>query len=214
MRRILLLGVLLLAATGCDTEWTNRLPYAGPLEVSIDQGEFLPGTDIQYLGKTEEGAQVSIAGEMAVKKVADSLDWRGDVAPGVEVDQTLRVALVTDTALHSIGTVRVIVTDPTIEREPVNRSAPVHFKLPVGYHVETGRAIPGTALTYQGMTDQGAELGNVEGYRFRRIGDSVTWQGKLRAGLWLELDLRVALITEQQLDLIGTADLWIAPNGS
>lgn len=211
--RILVPVLTLLLLTGCEAEWINRLPYAGPIEVSVDQGKFLPGTDIQYLGHTEKGAEVSIAGQGAVKKLGDSLDWRGDMVRGVAVDQTLRVALIKREALHSIGTVRVIVTNPTIEPGSVNQSAPVHYKLPVGYHVEIGRTIPGTTLAYQGKTGTGAELANIEGYPYRKVGDSITWQGKLREGLWLELSLRVVLFTESQLDVIGTADLWIAPDG-
>jgi hypothetical protein len=213
MRRTLLMALLLLFLSGCESEWTNRLPYAGPIEVSVNRGSFLPGTDIQYLGQTDKGAQVSIGGQGAVKKLGDSLDWRGDMLPGVSVDQTLRVAFVTEETLHNVGTVRVIVTNPRTEPGPVNKSAPVHYKLPVGYHVETGNTIPGTTLTYLGQTAEGAQLGNVEGYPYRKIGDSITWQGKLREGLWLELDLRTALITEGQLDVVGTADLWIVPVG-
>jgi hypothetical protein len=210
---MLLMMLFLLLLTGCESEWINRLPYAGPIEVSVDRGEYLPGTDIQYVGKTEQGAQVSIGGQDAIKKLGDSLDWRGDMASGVSVDQTLRVALITDESLHNVGTVRVIVTNPQVEPGPVNQSAPVHYKLPVGYHVETGSTIPGTTLTYRGKTDEGAELGNVEGYPYRKIGDSITWQGKLRQGVWLELGLRTMLVTDDQLDVVGTADLWIVPTG-
>lgn len=213
-RRLLpLLVLLLLLLTGCESEWINRLPYAGPIEVSVDRGELLPGTDIQYLGKTEKGAEVLIGSQVAVKKVGDSLDWRDDMARGVSVDQTLRVALITQEALHTVGTVRVIVTNPQIEPGPVNTLAPVHYKLPVGYHIKTGSTIPGTTLTYLGKTGEGAQLGNIEGYPYRRLGDSITWEGRLREGLWLELVLRTMLITENQLDVVGTADLWIVPAG-
>lgn len=212
MRRILFLLVILLVLAGCDAEWINRLPYAGPIEVSVDEGAFLPGTNIQYLGQTEGGAQVSIGGQEAGKKLGDSLDWRGDMVPGVAVDQTLRVALTTDEALHTVGTVRVIVTNPTAEPGPVNQSAPVHYKLPVGYHVQIGQTIPGTTLTYVGKSGDGAELGNIEGYPYRKVGDSITWQGRLRPGLWLELVLRTVLVTDEQLDVVGIADLWILPD--
>jgi hypothetical protein len=205
------MALLLLFLSGCESEWTNRLPYAGPIEIGVERGSFLPGTDIQYLGRTEKGARVSIGDQESVKKLGDSVDWKGDMVPGVSVDQTLRVAFIMEETLHSVGTVRVVVTNPQAEAGPVNELAPVHYKLPVGYHVETGNTIPGTTLTYLGSTDKGAELGNVEGYPYRKVGDSITWQGKLREGLWLELDLRTALVTDKQLDVVGTADLWIVP---
>ncbi len=213
MRKCFMFGLLILLLVGCGDEWSNRLPYAGPVEKSIDQGQFLPGTGIQYLGKTDKGARVSIGGKEANKKIGDSLDWKGDMAPGVSVDQTLRVALITDDTLHAAGTVRVIVTSPRSQPEPPNIAAPVHFRLPVGYHVEKDKAIPGTSLTYLGKTAEGAYLGNIEGYPYRKMGDSITWEGKLREGLWIELNLRTALITDNQLDVIGTADLWITPSG-
>jgi hypothetical protein len=204
------LALLLLAAC-TPTEWTNRLPYAGPMEIGIAQGEFLPGTDIQYLGKNEKGAQVSIGDKQATKKIGDSLDWMGEMIRGATVDQTLRVALITDELLHSVGTVRIIVANPRPQAETPDTSAPVHYKLPVGYHVDKGRTIPGTPITYLGNTDQGAELGNVEGYAFRKIGDSIVWEGKLREGFWIGLDLRTVLVTDSMLDIVGTVDIWITP---
>ena len=206
-----LFGLLALLVSSCGVEWTNRLPYAGPVEISVNQGEFLPGTDIQYLGKTEKGAQVSIGGKQATKKIGDSLDWKGEMVPGVSVDQTLRVVLIPQDALHTAGTVRLIVANPRPQPEPVNSAAPVHFKLPVGYHVERGKSIPGTSITYLEKTEEGAHLGNMEGYAYRKLGDSITWEGRLRTGIWLELNLRTVLITDSQLDVVGTADLWITP---
>jgi hypothetical protein len=132
---------------------------------------------------------------------------------GVSVDQTLRVALITQEVLQTIGTVRVIVTNPNPQRGAVNTSASVHFKLPAGYHVEKDKPIPGTTIIYLGNTNQGAQLGNVEGYEYRKLGDSIIWEGKLREGIWLELNLRTAVITDEQLDVVGTADLWLVPSG-
>jgi len=212
MSRKLIFPLMLLLLTACTTEeWANRLPYAGPVEISVRKGEFLPGTDIQYLSKTKDGAQVLIGEKKALKKIGDSLDWKGDMLKGVNVDQTLRVALVTEEALHTAGTVRVIVSNPVPQAEPLDTSAPVHFKLPVGYHIEKEQVIPGTAIGYLGKTDDGAHLANVEGYCYRQAGDSIVWEGKLRDGVWIELNLRAMLITDNVLDVVGTADLWVAP---
>jgi hypothetical protein len=81
----------------------------------------------------------------------------------------------------------------------------------VGYHVKVGEAIPGTTITYLGKTEDGAQLNRTEGYDYRKLGDSIVWKGTLRPGLWLELDLRTALITEDQIDVLGTAGIWIQP---
>ena len=62
-----------------------------------------------------------------------------------------------------------------------------------------------------GETEKGAHLGNVEGYPYREVGDSIVWRGQLRDRLWLELNLRTALISEKSLNVAGIAELWIAP---
>jgi len=214
MRRwlVVIVSLILLSLSACSAgDWANRLPYAGPVETSIGLGDWLPGSEIQYLGVAEDGARVSIGGKQATKKIGDSLDWREDVVRGVNVDQTYRVLLITPEELHLAGTVRVITSNAAPEPDSPNTDAPMHFKLPVGYHVDKGTAIPGTVITYQGKTDQGARLGNIEGYEYRKVGDSIVWEGRLRPGLWIELDLRTALITDDTLDVVGTADLWIEP---
>jgi hypothetical protein len=81
----------------------------------------------------------------------------------------------------------------------------------VDYQVKKGAAIPGTVLIYLGQTDQGAHLGNIEGYAYRQVGDSIVWKGQLRDGVWLELNLRTALIGEKSLNVAGTAELGITP---
>jgi hypothetical protein len=215
MQRWVVLVLILLLVVACGPgDWTNRLPYAGPVEKGIERGGFLPGTGIQYLGQVPDGAQVSIAGEPAIKKIGDSLDWKQDMVPGVSVDQTYRVALISEETLHAAGTARIIIWNAIPQPEAANTEAPVHFKLPVGYHVNKGETIPGTVLTYLGQDEQGAHLGNIEGYAYRKVGDSILWEGRLRNGIWLELDLRTALITDSVLDVIGTADLWITPAGT
>lgn len=212
MRRWFVLSLFLLLLAACSPDdWTNRLPYAGPVETGIDQGAFLPGSEIQYLGKSEDRALVSIDGKETRKKVGDPLEWKQDVLRGVNVDQTYRVVLITEETLHAVGTVRVIIWNAVPRPEPANTSAPIHFKLPVGYHVDRGTIIPGTTITYEGKSDQGAKLGGVEGEPYRQVGDAILWEGKLVEGVWVQLDLRTALVGEETLDVIGTADLWIVP---
>jgi hypothetical protein len=213
----LVLIVLLLA--GCGGFWSNRLPYAGPVQIDIPEGEFLPGTGIQYLGSTGQGAQLIIDGKQTDRKVGDSLSWKDDMVRGVSVDQTLRVTGITEDTLQTAGTVRIIVRNPHIQSEAPDTSAladassAVHFSLPVGYHVDKGTTIPGTTINFLGKTEEGAHLGNFEGDAYRKVGDPITWQGRLRPGVWLELNLRTDLITDDLLDVVGTADLWIAPAG-
>ena len=133
--RWIILPLLAAAVTSCGPEdWTNRLPYAGPVEIAVERGEFLPGTDIQYLGQTEQGARVLIGDAQASKEIGDSLDWRGEMVDQVSVDQTLRIIFFTEQTLQTAGTVRVIVTNPAPTTGPadviakcVSRSRPGDF---------------------------------------------------------------------------------------
>ena len=210
----LLLVCLALAASACGAQnWQESLAYTGPIEIGIDQGAFLAGTDIQYLGQGVGGAQMVIAGQQATKRIGDSLAWEGEMVPGVTVDLSLRIVFVTQDTLQTAGTVRVTVEGAQPVMEAADTSAPVHYVLPVVYSVQKGSAIPGTTVTYEGQEPEGARLGNVEGYAYRRVGDSILWEGRLLPGAWLDLVLRTALITEGQLDVVGTADLWIQPQG-
>lgn len=209
---LVLLTWLLLLAVACNSEdWTQELTYSGPTEISLEPGEVLPGSDVQYVGKEETGARMLIGGQSALKKVGDSVDWQGPLLDGVQVDESLRVSFFTGETLHLVGAVTIQIATPQPRAEAANTTAPIHFKVPVAYHVETGQAIPGSVVTYEGKTDQGARLGHIEGYEYRKFGDSIVWQGKLREGVWVELDLRTGLILDSSLDVAGTADVWLAP---
>ena len=135
------------------------------------------------------------------------------MVPGVLVDLSLRIVFVTQDTLQTAGTARVEITGAQPVVEEVDDSAPVHYVLPVVYGVDVGATIPGTTITYEGQEAEGARLGNIEGYAYRRVGDSILWQGRLLPGAWLDLTLRTALITEGRLDVVGTADVWIRPQG-
>ena len=187
------------------------LAYSGPVELGIGRGEYLPGTDIQYGGKSEEGARVLIGGQPALKKVGDSLNWKGDLVEGVAADLGLRIVLITEDKLHVAGSAEVAIANPVLQPAPPNELAPIHYKLPVAHRIKKGAAIPGTAYIYAGKTDQGALLANIEGYPYREIGDSIVWKAQLKDGVWLELLLRTVLITDTTLNVAGTADLWIEP---
>ncbi len=212
MRRgiVLLLVVGLLAACG-PGGWANRLPYAGPVERTIAPGEFLPGTPIRYLGQAADGARLSIEGREKIKAVGDPVDWREDVIAGVNLDQTYRVAQIGAESLYLAGTVRVIVQNAVPRPGAAKRDAPIHFRFPVGYHVEPGQVIPGTTWTFLAAGEQGAELGDQAGSSYHPLNDPISWEGMLGSGIWLALEVRPTLISDERLDVVGTADLWIQP---
>jgi hypothetical protein len=82
---------------------------------------------------------------------------------------------------------------------------------PVTYRVEKGDYIPGTLVKYLGKTEEGIELSGVEGYPYRKLGDSIVWEGKLLAGMFLQLNVRVLFIAADFIRVAGTAALLISP---
>ena len=81
----------------------------------------------------------------------------------------------------------------------------------MAYNVARGKYIPGTLVKYLGKEKEGAHLEGVEGHPYRKIADSIVWEGKLRENVYLRLNLRVLFITEDTLRVGGMATIWIAP---
>jgi len=52
-------------------------------------------------------------------------------------------------------------------------------------------------------------MGGVEGYAYRKVGDSIFWEGSLRDGVYLRLDVRVVQFDDSGLRVTGLATIWI-----
>jgi hypothetical protein len=211
---IIVAALVVLSVTACARQLpTGTMEYSTAFERDIPAGQTLPGTDIKYVGKTEQGAQMSIGGQTAVKRALDSLTWHGDVAPGVNVDYSLRILTFDSQSLDAGGTAKVIITSvkPQAASPTSLPKDALTFKGIVSYNVPQGKTIPGTTITYEGKTPDGAKLGGIEGYALRKEADSILWTGRLADKVFLGLDLRVVLITDSSLRTTGTATLFIAP---
>ena len=207
------LAVFLLILTACTLPSSGSNKYAVALERDIPVGQTLPGTDIRYVGKTDEGAQVSIGGQIALKRVLDSLSWRGEPTPGVKVDYNMRVITYDADSLKVGGTAQVTMTNITPRAVapaafPKNALA---LKGAVAYDVLKGKAVPNSTLTYDGKTPDGAKLGGIEGYPYRKEADSIVWTGQLADKLYSQLDLRVVIFDDKSLKTTGTITLLLAP---
>lgn len=203
--------VLILAA--CTPPSSSGNEYATALEWDIPVGQTLPGTDIRFVGKTDQGAQVSIGGQLALKKVLDSLTWRGEPTPGAKVNYNLRVITYDATALKVGGTAQVTLANPkpkAVSATSLPKNA-LTLKGAVAYNVSKGKAVPNSTLTYEGKTPDGAKLGGVEGYPYRREADSIVWTGQLADKLYSQLDLRVVIFDDNSLKTTGTITLLLAP---
>jgi hypothetical protein len=180
-----------------------------PSRITVQVGETIPGTDIRYSHIGENGAHVTIDGQPALKRQGDSLNWSGEPRPGVKVDLRLRVVWISDAQIELLGTTKVTVQDAQPRRAAIVTSSPMEYGGAVAYNVRKGNTIPGTLLTYEGETEEGARLGNVDGYPFRRAGDSIFWEGMLVDDVYVRLDLRAVQYGERSLSVGGWATLWI-----
>ncbi|MBC7237480.1 MAG: hypothetical protein H5T69_16685 [Chloroflexi bacterium] len=203
---------LILLLTGCllgSSKPSSELVYKLPTRITLDVGETLPGTDIRYVNMGEDGAHLLIHGRPALKRKGDSLDWSGQMREGVKVDLRLRIVWFNNAQLQLLGTATVTVSNPQPRRATISTSSPIEYGGPVVYGVDRGAKIPGTTLTYEAKTDEGAKLGNTDAYPYRKIGDSIFWEGVLRDGVYLRLDVRVLQYDERHLRLGGLATIWI-----
>jgi hypothetical protein len=189
----------------------GQLVYVGPTEQGLEPGDFLPGTDTQFVGLADGEAEFVIEGHRAMKKKGDSLDWDGHPLPGVTLNLNQRIVWFTEEKLHAAGTARVAIDNPQPVELTFPDQLPVLYKLPTTYNVKQGDTIPGTTISYVGSSDKGAELAGVAGYPYRKIADSISWNGQLQEGVFLDVTLRVAFYGEDQLQVAGLATIGLLP---
>jgi len=215
--RVLIAASVVYAAAALSTGCLRRpnlapgsLLYKGPTELSVKPGQSFPGTGLQYVGMTDKMAEVRIDGQRALKKSGDSLDWSGSPSAGVQLDLAMRVLLVSEQSLHAGGTVTLEVADVNPQAAAVSSTSEIKFTVPVTYAVDKGETIAGTLITYEGHDEEkGAKLGGIPDYPYRKSGDSIVWEGKLRDNVSLRLDVRVLLYDENTLRVGGTATIWV-----
>jgi len=204
--------MVLLITAGClrkPGKQPSTLTYRLPTTLTVAAGASLPGTDIKYDHMDDEGAHLLIGGQQALKRKGDSLDWAGEPVSGVSVDLKLRIVWYTETELRLAGTVKIKVEDAKPEMKAVTTSSPIKYGGAVVYGLAKDAAIPGTTVTFKGAADEGAELGGISGYPYRKVGDSILWEGKLRDNVYIRLAVRVLQFDEKGLRVGGLVTLWL-----
>ncbi len=213
LRRVLGLGICLVWLAGClPAPAGETLILEGPVELGLHTGEALPGTPVELLSIAEGTARMRIAGISAEKKVGDSLDWSGTIREGVELKLALRIIWIGDNELHTAGTARISIQHPDPAPQSISAELPIHYALPLTTTVKRDRAIPGSTLTYLGRDpEKGALFGGTAGYPYRKVADSLTWEGRMREGVLARHDLRVIFFTDDQVQAAGIIHVYIAP---
>ncbi|MGQ9667750.1 MAG: hypothetical protein ACUVWB_10585 [Anaerolineae bacterium] len=211
--RLLVLAICVLGLAGClPAPPGETLVLDGPVELGLKVGERLPGTPVELLSITDGTARLRIAGIYAEKKMGDSLDWSGTVREGVELKLALRILWIAEDELHTAGTARIRIQRPNPAPQTITSEPPIHYALPMTTTVRRDQVLPGSTLTYLGKDpEKGALFGGVAGYPYRKVADSLTWEGSLRDGVLARHDLRVIFFTDDQAQLGGIIHIYITP---
>ncbi|WP_420631288.1 hypothetical protein [Candidatus Leptofilum sp.] len=193
-----------------DDSATFVLAYTFDLE----PGSTVPGSQLHYVGKSGDLYEVTINGEPAQKRVGDSFIWSGIVAPNVHANYNLRLVEVFNT--QALGTVDVTVLNPVpvaLASMPDWPDAIRYNNILLTHSVSVGETIPGTTMTYDGVSTQGdvssARLTGLTGHPLFATGDSITWIGTLQENVAIRYTFRVATFSENSLQLGATAEMLV-----
>lgn len=208
-RWIWLLG-LGLAACVLKPAGPGPLVYEGPYRVDLAVGQALPGTDVRYLGLGRRGARVRIEGQEAVRLAGDSIEAEVQPHPTLKLRYALRVYAYDERSLHAAGTLRAELREAQPRAGPLPPQATARFTAPVTYRVPKGGVIPGTTIVFVGKEDGRARLAGLPGYPYRSVGDSILWTGQIHPLVYLNATLRVLLIEDAWLTVVGTAEVWLS----
>jgi len=209
---LIIFALIMTAFIGCSQRSgsDDELVFSGLVELGTGPGEYLPGTDIEVVAISEDAAEMRIEGQTAHKKAGDSVDWHGPIDPGVDLDLALRVLWLSGEVVQTGGTAKLTIQDADPRPATVQSNSDIQYALPVTFTVRKGKQIPGTLIEYMGKdAEKGAEFAGIEGYPFRKVADSLAWEGLLRDNVWLKMDLRVILFTDTTLQVGGVATIWV-----
>lgn len=190
----------------------NAVAFAGPNERRIGVGETIPGTDIQLVSINEQGAEFLIDGLRANRAIGDSLDyegpWRG--ANGVTYSLRLRVYNIGSNSVRAAGVHRLVVENIQPVEQQVNLTGTT-VSVPYAASVNTGQTMKGLTFGYAQSTDRGAEITGLPAdvFPYRKLGDSIVWEGQLRPDILIEYNLRVLLYNNSNLQVGGIATLQL-----
>ncbi len=221
--------MLLFASTSCSLPLIgndrNATPTHAPDDIvtfkiplfskTLSPGEYVPATQLAYIGRDGPAYKVTIDGQEALKRVGDSFQWRGIIAPGVASHYNLRISpTFSQSDMLAIGSVELNIMNPVpveLDNPGGDSTAALYFSnVKIDHQVVQGGQVPGTPLIFEGMTVDGARFSGVEGYPFRSVGDSLFWSGRLRGNVTANIEMRVASLNEERVRLIGLAEIWIS----
>lgn len=186
------------------------IAFQGPLELGLTPGQAIPGTDIRFVA-VESGADVAqfeIAGLHAPRRLGDSLDYDGEWpgASGVTYHLRLRIYQISSGQVRAAGVQRVVIENISPRAADVDVEASGHtLRFPHTAIAAAGATFAGTTLSYSGSDARGATLSGLpEGeYPYRKLGDSVEWEGMLTPNIPVVYHLRLLYYQEANATVGG-----------
>jgi len=172
----------------------GAISFSGPTEQTLNIGDYLAGTDIQLTAITESGAEFQIAGMRSVRAAGDSLDFDGQWpgSSGISYNARFRIYYIGSSNIRAAGVHRYVISDIQPVQADVALSGNT-LKFPFTANVSSGGQIPGMTYGYSGQDDRGATISGLPAndYPFRKIGDSISWKGTVRADIPVEYNIRM-----------------------
>ncbi len=188
----------------------GTLAYDAPVSLMVKAGGLLPGTAIAYNGKSATGqAQIMIAGQLAPKQVADSVDWQGAPAPNVTLKLATRVAAFDEKSLTLVGSSHIEIRNVAAQPGGAPGTTVMELNAPVTYSLSLKETIPGTNVSYVAGATEGAQFAGLDGYPYRKQLDSLQYNGRLNGKVYVKFDLRVINYSEASAIVGGTAKIII-----
>ena len=186
------------------------IAFQGPIEMGLTPGETIPGTYMTLVSTTEsaDGAEFEIGGLHSTRRLGDSLDYDGEWLGMQDISYHLRLRIyrIGDGEVRAAGVHRLIIENIEPQIEPVDATTPT-LRFPHAVTAAAGEQFPGMTLGYAGQDERGAILsGLAEGeYPYRKLGDSVEWEGRLRPDVAVEYQLRMLYYQDASATIGGVA---------
>ena len=188
----------------------GAIVYNGPTERRIAVGETIPGTQISLIGLDGELAEFQIDGLRSVRAVGDSLDFDGPWPgiDGVSYNLRLRIYRVGGDSVRAAGVHQLVIHGIAPVETSVNLEGHI-MKFPFTDGLDSGQTIAGTTLGFAAGDEKGARIiGVPEGdYPYRKVGDSLRWQGLERPDIAVDYRIRMLYYGESDARVGGTVSV-------
>ncbi|MEM7129955.1 MAG: hypothetical protein AAF702_26735 [Chloroflexota bacterium] len=188
------------------------ISFQGPTEKRINIGETIPGTDIQLTSIDDQGANFQIAGYNSRRATGDSLDFDGGWSglDGITYTVRLRIYRIGSESVRAAGVHQMVIQNI----QPVAGPVPQHdqyLRVPFSIAANSGENLKGLTIGYVGSADRGGELSGLSGdeYPFRKIGDSISWEGTVRNDIPVRYSLRVLYYGANSIRVGGTVAVYL-----